>query len=146
MNVNGIGLTSPNVNVNGINTSGYGDKNESADIPEASPKKNRDEYIPSEEDKSIGLYRPAEDKEGTPYIEYDAPEEDSGEECTANTDRVDREIKKLEEKEELFRSQLRSASEDKRDDIEKQLEAVEKELALKDNDSYRRENADFSRT
>ena len=63
MNVNGIGLTSPNVNVNGINTSGYGDKSESAGIPEASPKKDRDEYIPSEEDKSIGLYRPAEDKE-----------------------------------------------------------------------------------
>ena len=63
MNINGIGLTSPNVNVNGINTSGYGDKSESADIPEASPKKDRDEYIPSEEDKSIGLYRPAEDKE-----------------------------------------------------------------------------------
>lgn len=137
MNINGIGLTSPNVNVNGINTSGYGDKNESAAIPEAYPKKNRDEYIPSEEDKSIGLYRPAEDKEGTPYIEYDAPEEDTGEECTANTDRVDREIKKLEEKEEQLRRQLRTVSKDKRDDIEKQL-------ALKDNDSYRRENADFS--
>ena len=141
MNISGIGGTV----VNETGRAEYRDREENIITPQTPTRKNRDEYIPTEEDKAIGLYRPAEDENGTPYIDYDAPDKKEGaEKCTANTDRVDREIKKLKEKAEQLGRQLRTASEDRRDEIEKQLEEVKRQLSLKDNDSYRRENAVFS--
>ena len=144
MNITGIGGSNGSV----INETGrveYRDIIENDIAPESPLKKNRDEYIPAEEDKAIGLYRPTEDENGMPYIDYDAPEKkESTGKCTANTDRVDREIKELKEKAEQLNRQLRTASEDRRDEIEKQLEEVKRQLSLKDNDSYRRENAVFS--
>lgn len=144
MNITGIG-GAVNANVSETGRAGYRGLDANAAAPETSSGKNRDEYIPSEEDKAIGLYRPAEDENGTPYIDCDAPDKKDGtEKCTANTDRADREIKELKEKAEQLNRQLRTASEDRRDEIEKQLEEVKRELSLKDNDSYRRENAVFS--
>jgi len=144
MNITGIGGASGSV-INETGRTEYRDIIENDTAPEIPLKKNRDEYIPAKEDKAIGLYRPAEDENGTPYIDYDAPDKNEGtEKCTVNTDRVDREIKELKEKAERLNRQLRTASEDKRSDIEKQLEEVKRQLSLKDNDSYRRENAVFS--
>lgn len=103
------------------------------------PKK-RDEYVPSEEDEDIGLYSPS--------IEGREPsKEEQGEQsesCTCNTDRVDEEIKRLHEKQEQLEQQLRAAEGENAERIRKQLESVSAELAMKDNDTYRRQNAVFT--
>lgn len=136
------------INQTGINQIGRSENmgtDRISDVPEFAPKKSFDGYFPSEEDKSIGLYKPSEDENGNPCIDYDSPEDNGkSEKCTANTDKVDREIKKLKEKAAQLRQQIRSASEDKRKELEDLLKMVEAELSQKDNDSYRRENTVFS--
>ena len=110
----------------------------------------QDEYISSERSgkKPTGLYRVSQDENGSRKIFFDDPKaghvdgkgECSGEgedgkgpkaggnsqgkpaeKCVTNTDKVDREIKKLKE--------------------EKKLAQAENELSRKDNDTYRRQNA-----
>lgn len=95
------------------------------------PRK-RDEYVPSDEDEDIGLYEPPEE------------EREKSESCTCNTDRVDGEIKRLREKQEQLEQKLRAAEGENAERIRKQLESVSAELAMKDNDAYRRQNAIFS--
>ena len=65
------------------------------------------------------------------------------EKCVANTDKVDREIKKLKEKKQQLEQQIQSASGDEKKirELEKKLAQVENELSQKDNDTYRRQNA-----
>lgn len=96
------------------------------------PRK-RDEYVPSEEDEDIGLYAPPKEEQG-----------EQSESCTCNTDRVDEEIKRLHEKQEQLEQQLRAAEGENAGRIRKQLESVSAELAMKDNDTYRRQNAVFT--
>ncbi len=114
---------------------------EAEKIPE-----NRDEYVPSEEKKPIGLYSVSPDKDGNPrvsldYVKSDDPEGDT---TTANTDKVDREIKALRGKEQALRQKLRSADERAAENITRELEQVTAELAQKDNDKYRRQNTVFA--
>lgn len=144
MNINSIGEADYSV-IRRIDATNNAVTDGNAALSGTVPMKKRDEYIPSEEDQPIGLYKPSEDENGSPCIDYDSPtERDKSEKCTANTDKVDREIKKLKEMAELLQQQLRSASADERNELEKQLRAVETELSQKDNDSYRREHTDFS--
>lgn len=91
---------------------------------------NRDEYIPSEEKEPIGLYGASSDKEGGT--------------ATANTDKVDREIKALREKARILTQKLRGADENTAKQLKRELEQVTAELAQKDNDDYRRQNAVFN--
>ena len=135
----------------------------------------RDEYISSEKSgqKPAGLYRVGRDENGNRKIFFDDPkahpangrddrseeskdakaakagEESQGkpaEKCVANTDKVDREIKKLKEKKQQFKQQIQSASGDEKKirELEKKLAQVENELSQKDNDTYRRQNASVS--
>lgn len=93
---------------------------------------NRDEYVPSEEKESIGLYcasSDSSDKDGT---------------TTANTDNVDREIKALREKARILAQRLRGADESTAETLKRELEQVTAELSQKDNDEYRRQNAVFT--
>lgn len=90
---------------------------------------NRDEYIPSEEKEPIGIYDNSSDKGGT---------------TTANTDNVDREIKALKEKARILAQKLRGADETTAEQLRRELEQVTAELAQKDNDDYRRQNAVFT--
>lgn len=66
--------------------------------------------------------------------------------CTANTDKVEREIRKLKEKKQQLEQQIKSASGDEKEvqELEKKLAEVENELRQKDNDVYRRQNTSFS--
>lgn len=127
----------------------------------------QDEYISSEQSgaKPTGLYRVGQDEEGKRKIFYDDPKkagnedgkeqprvngrnpEEEDEEWVANTDKVDREIRKLKEKKSQIERQLRSASgdEEKTGELEKKLTQVENELKQKDNDAYRRQQAKVSR-
>ena len=135
----------------------------------------QDEYISSEKSgkKPTGLYRVGQDQNGSRKIFFDDPKADhadgkadrSGEgadgkgpkvsgdsqgkpeeKCVANTDKVDREIKKLKEKKQQLEQQIQSASGDEKKirELEKKLAQVENELSQKDNDTYRRQNASVS--
>lgn len=124
----------------------------------------QDEYISGEKSgkESAGLYRLDQDKNGNRKILIDALEavradgkeeakadgnnsEKPAEKCVTNTDKVDREIKKLKEKKQQLKQQIQSASRDEKKirDLEKKLTQVENELSQKDNAAYRRQNASF---
>ncbi len=109
---------------------------------------NRDEYVPSEEKQPIGLYSVSHDDDGNPRVSSDDEKSNSdysgNDTITANTDKVDRELKALREKEQALRQKLRSADESTADDIRREFEKVTAELAQKDNDEYRRSNAVFT--
>ncbi len=128
--------------------------------------------------KPGGLYRLGQDEEGNRKIFYenpkkahnadrkphpgtnaDSPEKRSSasapeaaseepEKIVGNTDRVDREVRKLKEKKRQLEQQLHSVSgdEEKTRELEKKLAQVESELSQKDNDAYRRQHTIFSST
>ena len=121
----------------------------------------KDEYISSERSgrKPSGLYRLGQDENGSPKVLYDDPKKPVGadkggsperaeEECTGNTDQVDREIEKLKEKKQQLEQQIKMASgdEEKVRELEDQLAQVENELSRKDNDTYRRQHSVFTET
>lgn len=107
---------------------------------ETAPK-NVDEYVPSEEKEPIGLYEVASDERGDKSVKFDAPKT---EQTTANTDNVDREIESLKEKQTALQRQLKTAASEEAEALKKELEQISAELALKDNDNYRKANSVFS--
>lgn len=82
---------------------------------------------------------------GSPNVKADGPEK-SEEKCVGNTDRVEREIRKLKEKKQQLMQQIRTASgeEEKVKELEKKLAQVESELSRKDTETYRRQHTVFS--
>lgn len=67
------------------------------------------------------------------------------ESCTANTDKVDKEIERLKEKQKQIEQKLRAEDdEEKAEQLKKQLDSVNRELSRKDCDSYRRSRTEFS--
>ncbi|MBE6014239.1 MAG: hypothetical protein E7241_02570 [Lachnospiraceae bacterium] len=114
-----------------------------------------DEYLHTEPVK--GLYKPGKDEDGNPKIDYVDPNkelspksakaQESSEEpensssATTDTDRVDREIEKLKEKKARLQQEVNSADESEKQRLQQELLQVEAELAQKDNDAYRRQNA-----
>ena len=111
----------------------------------------KDEYISSEKsgNKPSGLYRMGQDENGNPKILYDDPKKvqkksatGKAEECTTNTDAVDREIEKLKEEKRQLEQQIQAETDDEKvKELEKKLAQVEVELNQKNNDTYRRQNA-----
>lgn len=104
-------------------------KNKNADIPVL-----KDEYVSSGQSgsRASGLDRMVQDE--------------NGKKCTTDTDKVDREIKKLKEQKQQLEQQITAASGDEETvkELEKKLSRVEGELSQKDNDTYRRQNAVIS--
>lgn len=114
-----------------------------------------DGYIPSNPVK--GIYRPGKDADGNPKIDYIDPNKDvspkakaedkvssdpkKSESTTTDTDKVDREIEELKEKKARLEQEIRTAEDDQKKRLEQELRQVEAELAQKDNDNYRRQNA-----
>ena len=94
------------------------------------PEKSKD--APEDPDK------PAEGPEG--------PKKKGKEErCVCNTDKVDREIEKLNQKKQELEQRINTEQDEtKRQDLEKQLDQVERELSQKDNDTYRRQHSTFT--
>lgn len=115
----------------------------------------QDEYIHTDTSKqATGLYKLDYAAEGTPTISFDNPrkkiednqETKQTENCTGNTDKVDREIKQLKEEKKQLEQRLHSVlNPQKAADLEKQLTKVEQELQQKDNDVYRRQHTVFSK-
>ena len=64
----------------------------------------------------------------------------------SNTDKVDREIKKLKKKRQELEQRLNTETDEaKIKDLERQLSQAEQELRQKDNDAYRRQHAQVTR-
>lgn len=119
----------------------------------------KDEYISSEKsgEKSSGLYRIGQDEEETLKLylmirkkankNAQAAEDPKkkAEKTTTNTDKVDREIKRLKEEKKQFEQQLKAAAgnEKKIQELEQKIAQIENELSQKNNDTYRRQNAEI---
>ena len=95
-------------------------------------------------DKPSGLYQLGQDENGNRKVFFDDPKK-SEEKCVGNTDKVDREIEKLKEKQQQLEQQIQTAAGDEQKvrELEKKLAQVEAELRQKDNDTYRRQNSEF---
>lgn len=126
--------------------------------PLKKPVQAPDEYTP--EDKAahepIGLYRVVQE-DGVPKVQFDdpekkaqgpesAPEKEPEKEVSdvtvTDTDKVDREIERLKEKQESLAQQVgREQDPQRREQLERQLAQVDRELAQKDNDTYRKQHA-----
>ena len=63
------------------------------------------------------------------------------EKTTTDTDRVDKEIEKLKRRKAQIEQDLVAAKKEDKESLENELRVVNAELAQKDNDSYRRQNA-----
>ncbi len=70
--------------------------------------------------------------------------EDKSDTETCSTDRVDREIEQLKKRKEQLEQQLRTAAPEQAEAIQRKLDQVNRELARKDTDAYRRQHAVFS--
>lgn len=70
--------------------------------------------------------------------------ENKSEVTTCDTGEVDRELENLRKRQEDLTQQLRSAAPEQAEAIQRRLDQVSRELARKDNDSYRRQHAVFS--
>ena len=94
-----------------------------------------------EERRASGAAEGAEEKRASASPE----KSEKTEECTTNTDKVDREIRELrEKKKELEQKLARSDDPEEKKRLETQLQQTERELQMKDNDSYRRSHAQYS--
>lgn len=107
----------------------------------------QDQYIKDSEEgkKPAGVYYLGKDENGKKKIFFNSPEKPA-EECTGNTDGVDREIEKLKEKKEKLEKQIKEASgnEEKVKQLEMELAQVDSELSQKNNDTYRRSHSSFT--
>lgn len=70
--------------------------------------------------------------------------EDRAEVTVCDTGKVDRELENLRKQQEELTQQLRTAAPEQAEAIQRKLDQVNRELAQKDNDSYRRQHAVFS--
>lgn len=127
------------------------DKNADSTKKSSSERPSKDEYIKGNEEgeESAGIYKPSQDEDGNREIQYDKPDEADEkkakqENCTANTDKVDREIEKLKQEKQQLEQQIRTVSDGDTEELERKLAAVERELQQKDNDTYRRQHTKFS--
>ena len=63
---------------------------------------------------------------------------------TANTDKVDKEIRELKSRRDSLKQKLKNEYDaEKRREYEKELKQIENELAVKDSDNYRKQNAQY---
>lgn len=156
----------PSERISGAGTGIKEKEDEAAERRPAAPASKQDEYISAEQQESTkpkGIYSLTKDRNGNPRIAYDDPKgtrravpdtsadpagtkKPTAEKCTANTDRVDSEIKMLKQEQQKIRQQLNQEVEDsdKRAVLEQRLASVESELKTKDNDSYRKQHTAFT--
>lgn len=107
---------------------------QAAKKPEGLHYPDCDEYVPGD--------KPAEQAEPAPAAKADDKAR-SVERCS--TDKVDREIAKLRQKQQQLQQKLNQTEDpEQREALQKQLDAVARELQQKDNDAYRRQHAEFS--
>ena len=141
-----IGAAHPFAALSGIREAASVQKPEVS--PAVNPEKSvsiMDEYVPEEKHTPSGLYWIGRDEQGAPKVCFDDPRGKPAETCTTNTDKVDRELEKLRGREEKLEQRLGAETDAaKVQELWQKLAQVQAELAQKDNDSYRRQNAVIS--
>ena len=130
----------------------------------------RDQYVFGEKGETAGLYRMTKDEDGNPVVRFDDPkaaekeraardkeaeaeakekkaeEEEARTRTTIDTGRVDREIEELKDQVEDLEQRLNyGGSLVDAEKVERELTFAKIELHLKDNDTYRRANAQVTR-
>lgn len=128
------------------------------------PVQDPDEYTQAPPKPSAGLYYVGQDEEGQRQIFFDAPSdtpnaqnapEDAqdkeaeaapSETLTTDTDKVDAEIRRLRNRQSELKQQVNQAANDpeRQAELQKKLNQAENELRAKDNDAYRRQNAQYT--
>lgn len=143
---------------------------EATQQPDGPKRPDVDTYEPEMERVPSGQYRVREEKDGRKNIYFDdldraeeadpqkenadrsekaegskkSPSAEKSESCTANTDQVDREIKRLKQKEAEIEKKLGAEKDEARKkQLAKELANVKRELQMKDNDAYRRRHTVF---
>lgn len=119
------------------------------EAPDHFSKPVMDEYVPEEKREPSGRYWLGKDGDGRPKIYFDDPERaaDSkkAELCRGSTDKVDREIERLKRKQDELERQVDIETDPiKVKTLAQTLAQVERELAQKDNEMYRRQHTVFS--
>lgn len=109
-------------------------------------KPDMDTYIPEEK---MALAESDQKDDTDKKLEEDGLKQENSaqkaEKCTGNTDKVDREIRKLKEKKKELEQQINLENDEKKKkQLEAKLSQVERELRQKDNDAYRRQHTVFS--
>lgn len=122
---------------------------QAAPVPAAAPMARFDEYEPETGEPSPGVYSVEPDGAGGRRVEFRPYSGDGAEQTTANTDRVDGELRQLKQRQatleqKLSRAEEGGAEERELEQLRKQLEAVRSELTQKDNDAYRKGHAVFT--
>lgn len=111
------------------------------------PSKPNDEQAEAADSKPASPVKQSSADEKAADEPAKADEDKKAEEkCTTNTDKVDAEIKKLKERKEKLEQQLQQAADnpDKQEKLQRQLQQTEREISMKDNDSYRRQHAEYT--
>ena len=119
-----------------------------------------DQYLSQdlEPSRRLGLYQIARDENGNRRIQIDDDKQDAkakpdlskqpddrAQNCTADTNKVDREIQALKKEAMRLQSELNATQdEQKAKELQKQLAKIQQELQQKDNDTYRRQHTQFS--
>lgn len=141
--------------------------------PSIELKRRFDTYETQTPQESAGVYKVAHDENGQQIIQVEEnqgnvkpqsavspqsaaepqseaeprneTEKPTIEKTVGNTDKVDREIKKLKQKKAELQQKIATTEDQKqRESLEKQLAQVEDELKLKDNDTYRRQHMEIT--
>lgn len=133
--------------------------------PQQAASEKGNEYLPDDPVGAPvkGIYSVGHDAEGNTTVHYIDPHaseaksalspaseapvsgvapEKSSSTTTTNTDRVDGEIRRLKEQQQLIQQKLRAElDEEKKAELQSQLQQISIQLSQKDNDFYRRQNA-----
>ena len=100
--------------------------------PENKPESSKPEESGKDEPKKVSKDDPKEETKST--------------KCTVDTDKVDREVEKLKKKQSEIEQQIARAQDnpEEAEKLRKQLDQVNQELKMKDNDTYRRQHAQYT--
>lgn len=109
-----------------------------AESEKISPDQGKTEEVPQNPGNPEKVPQESEEPKAAPDKGGDGKEK-----CTVNTDKVDEEIRKLKQKQRDLEQQIARSEDDpdKQKELEQQLMQVERELRMKDTDSYRRQHS-----
>ncbi|MEN6488345.1 MAG: hypothetical protein ABFD66_05605 [Smithella sp.] len=127
-----------------VAAAGSGTDAEPADVPEGG-----DKAAAASDKEDVQDTPPADQGDKDDKKQDDSPSDEGNEVITTiNTDQVDAEIQKIrEEKQQIEQEMRRAAGDDtKSAKLEQRLEFIESELKMKDNDNYRRQQAQVTVT
>ena len=158
MDVQSIGQMSPRFSAVDSPPAADAKKTDNDDLAPVRPV--YDQYLSQdlEPSRRLGLYQIARDENGNRRIQTDDDKQEAkakpdlskqpdnqAQNCTADTNKVDREIQALKKEAMRLKGELATThNEQKAKALQKQLAKIQQALQQKDNDTYRRQHTQFS--